>query len=180
MTGRDPRFPSGWWVGPAIIVGIVLWIAIGSALSATAAESRRGAAPTLEQVDACQKGQQALCEPENAVSVDLTPKLRAQLKVIHEGRWRDAQRGWFDCDGYVLHVIEALLRIGVPPGAMAWGSGWTADGVHHAWLVVHVVDDGEPREIVMDPLQKNIGFGLDVVEYSQAKLCENLRECWRR
>jgi predicted transglutaminase-like cysteine proteinase len=175
MTGRDPRFPSGWWVGPVIIIGIMLWIAIGLALSAAAAESRRGAAPTSEMVDACQKGLDALCEPENAVSVDLTQNRLREIAEIHDGHRRAAARGWFDCDGYVLAMVASLTRLGVPPGAMAWGSGWTADGVHHAWLVLHTTDG----EIMLDALRKDIGSGLGVLEYSQVKICENLRECWR-
>lgn len=27
---RDPHFPKGWWIGPAIFYGILSWAAIGA------------------------------------------------------------------------------------------------------------------------------------------------------
>lgn len=25
MSGRDPRYKSGWWVGPVLLVALVTW-----------------------------------------------------------------------------------------------------------------------------------------------------------
>lgn len=174
MTDRDPRFPRGWWVGAAIILGAIAWLVAGVALS-HAAESRRGASPTAEQVTYCEQGRGALCEPSEPVSVDLDWRRRRELEIIHDGFRRDAERGWLDCDGYVVDVVEKLIATGWPRGALIWGSGWTAEGVHHAWLVVRT-DRGE---IVLDPLRKDITWARDVVEYSHVKWCANVKNCRR-
>lgn len=29
MSGRDPRFPPGWWFGPTLIVAIVVYSYLG-------------------------------------------------------------------------------------------------------------------------------------------------------
>jgi hypothetical protein len=178
--GRDPsRQSSGYILAIGLLVFVLaalLGLVFGAFDHVSAAESRHRASPTAEQVDYCREGLEALCVPSEPVSVDLDWRRRRELEIIHEGFRRDAQRGWFDCDGYVQHVVEALLLAGWPRGSLIWASGWTAEGVHHAWLSVRTSEG----EFALDPLRKDITPARDVIEYSQVKVCEFVGECWRR
>ena len=173
MTGRDPRFREGAAFVIILIVAVLFWIGVGLRWT-YAAEKPREAAPTSEMVDYCQNPAAPLCAPSERVSVDLTWERKGQLERVH-GITRSVLGPDLDCDGYVVQAIEALAAYGFPAGSMAWGSGWTRGGVHHAWLIVYTSEG----EIMLDPLQKDITRAGGVVEYSHAKRCDWLKKCWR-
>ncbi len=181
MTNRKPGWRPPLWL---IVVSAAGWLAVVWFFDGfnivKAAEARRGAAPTDEMVQHCENGGSALCARSEPVSVDLTRERRWELERVHSvGRSQISDR--CDCDCFVVQAIEALARYGWPAGSMAWGSGWTAKGVHHAWLIVRTSDG----EIVLDARLNHIAFAADVVEYSKVKACDwvdvraNEMECWR-